>query len=177
MDGLSLLVEARKAGLSVHIEGDKLVVRGPKMAAPIAQRLLANKAQVMAALSAGPAPCSVCGCAFGWRASSGRVACCACEPSPQRTPRLILVDYPDNPRWELEDDQYGGSADAVDWDACIPWDDETQSCPTCGSVAHWIDGRDGWHCLKCTPPLRCEQLLRDREQILLDAWRRLRKKK
>jgi pimeloyl-ACP methyl ester carboxylesterase len=177
MDGLSLLVEARKAGLSVHIEGDKLVVRGPKVAAPIAQRLLANKAQVMAALSAGPAPCSVCGCAFGWRTSSGRVACCVCEPPPDRVLRLILVDYPDSPRWEPEDEQFGGSADAAGWDDVIPWDDTTQSCPTCGSVAHWIDGRDGWHCLKCTPPLRAEKLLRDRERILQDAWRRLRKQK
>lgn len=177
MDGLSLLAEARRAGLSVHVEGDKLVVRGPKVAAPIAQRLLANKAQVMAALSSGPAPCSACGCSFGWKTSSGRVACCACEPPPDRTPRIILADYPDNSRWEPELVQTDDSTDLADWDDGIRWDDKTRSCPTCGSVAHWIDGRDGWHCLKCTPPLRAEKLLHDREQMLRDAWRRLRKKK
>ena len=29
MDGLSLLKEARTVGLSVHVDGDRLVIRGP----------------------------------------------------------------------------------------------------------------------------------------------------
>jgi ribosomal protein S27AE len=177
MDGLSLLAEARRAGLSVHVEGDKLVVRGPKAAAPIAERLLANKTQVMAALHIAPAPCSTCGCSFGWRTSAGRIACCSCEPPPARTPRLILVDYPDSPRWEPESRETNGSTDIANWDDGIPWDDSTPSCPRCGSVAHWVDGRDKWRCLKCTPPLRAEKVMRDRERILQDAWRRLRKQK
>src|SRR4051812_43418732 len=52
MDGLILLDEARAAGLSVRVEGDRLVIRGPRQAEPVARRLMANKAQVvLAALS------------------------------------------------------------------------------------------------------------------------------
>jgi hypothetical protein len=53
MDGLTLLEEARGAGLRVAAEGDRLVIRGPKTAEPVARRLLAHKAEVLAAL-AGP---------------------------------------------------------------------------------------------------------------------------
>ena len=50
MDGLALLREARAAGLSVVIEGDRLRVRGPKSAGDVAARLLAAKPAVLAAL-------------------------------------------------------------------------------------------------------------------------------
>jgi hypothetical protein len=53
MDGLTLLEEARGAGLRVAAEGNRLVIRGPKTAEPLARRLLAHKAEVLAAL-AGP---------------------------------------------------------------------------------------------------------------------------
>jgi hypothetical protein len=51
MDGLTLLAEARAAGLKVKAEGTRLVVRGPREAEPVAKRLLAHKAEVMAALA------------------------------------------------------------------------------------------------------------------------------
>ena len=47
MDGLALLREAESAGLQVHAEGGKLIVRGPKSAEPIALRLIEHKADVL----------------------------------------------------------------------------------------------------------------------------------
>jgi hypothetical protein len=51
MDGLMLLSRARDAGLAVAAEGDKLVIRGPKRAEPVAWLLLEHKLEVMAALA------------------------------------------------------------------------------------------------------------------------------
>lgn len=50
MDGLSLLEEARGAGLHVATAGERLVIRGPRRADSVARRLLENKLAVMAAL-------------------------------------------------------------------------------------------------------------------------------
>ncbi len=52
MGVMSLLQEAEAAGLAVRVEGDRLVVRGPKSAGAIAERLLDHKAEVIEALSA-----------------------------------------------------------------------------------------------------------------------------
>ncbi len=52
MGAVSLLQEAEAAGLSVRVDGDRLVVRGPKSASAIAERLLDRKAEVIEALSA-----------------------------------------------------------------------------------------------------------------------------
>src|SRR5262249_52861929 len=52
MDGLTLLDEARAAGLSVEADGDRLRIRGPRRAEPVALRLIAHKAAVLAALAA-----------------------------------------------------------------------------------------------------------------------------
>src|SRR5262245_22490124 len=51
MDGLTLLEQARSAGLTVIIQGDKLVIRGPRRAGPLAEQLLARKGEVMDALT------------------------------------------------------------------------------------------------------------------------------
>lgn len=50
MGGLTLLARARAAGLSVSRNGEKLVVRGPKAAEPVALNLLAAKPDVLVAL-------------------------------------------------------------------------------------------------------------------------------
>jgi hypothetical protein len=50
MDGLTLLSEARAAGLEVKVDGDRLVVRGPRSAAHLAERLLEMKQEVIALL-------------------------------------------------------------------------------------------------------------------------------
>ena len=52
MEGISLLAEAKTAGLTVRLENGQLVIRGPRKAARIAHRLLAHKGQVIAALLA-----------------------------------------------------------------------------------------------------------------------------
>jgi hypothetical protein len=50
MEGLRLLKKARAAGLTVAVDGDQLVIRGPQRAAAIAQQLIASKPAVMEAL-------------------------------------------------------------------------------------------------------------------------------
>jgi len=61
MGGLTLLVEARAAGLDVRARGDQLVISGPRSQGVLAQRLLADKAAILAELRrehivAGPRP-------------------------------------------------------------------------------------------------------------------------
>lgn len=50
MDGLTLLDQARRAGLTVAVEGDRLRIRGPRAADAVARRLLADKPNVLAEL-------------------------------------------------------------------------------------------------------------------------------
>jgi hypothetical protein len=50
MDAMTLLREAQEAGLAVHIDGDNLVVEGPRTAAPVVEKLRQHKAEVLAAL-------------------------------------------------------------------------------------------------------------------------------
>jgi hypothetical protein len=62
MVGISdLVAEAQRAGLSLRVDGGRLVIRGPKRFADVAQRLLERKADVLAALQAWgktSSPCS-----------------------------------------------------------------------------------------------------------------------
>jgi hypothetical protein len=51
MDGLTLLEEARIAGLTVTVEGNRLRIQGPRRAEPIAQRILAHKEEVVRILT------------------------------------------------------------------------------------------------------------------------------
>jgi hypothetical protein len=51
VDGLTLLERAREAGLAVRMDGESLVIGGPRRAAAIAQQLLAHKREVMAAMA------------------------------------------------------------------------------------------------------------------------------
>lgn len=46
-----VLREARAAGLLIHVEADRLIVRGPKRYESLAQRLFAHKPDVVALLS------------------------------------------------------------------------------------------------------------------------------
>ena len=57
MDGLTLLRKAWAAGLTVQADGERLRIRGPRQAEPIAQLLIAHKAAVLTALTFPPAPC------------------------------------------------------------------------------------------------------------------------
>jgi hypothetical protein len=47
----SLLNQATAAGLTLAVEGDRLVVRGPREAGELARLLLARKREVIAALN------------------------------------------------------------------------------------------------------------------------------
>jgi hypothetical protein len=54
MAGIMLLDQARAAGLEVWADGGELLIRGPTRAAPLAEALLAHKAEVLAALATRP---------------------------------------------------------------------------------------------------------------------------
>ena len=51
MDGLALLAEAEAVGLVVAAEGGRLVIEGPRAAEAVAERLIAHKRAVLAALA------------------------------------------------------------------------------------------------------------------------------
>jgi hypothetical protein len=51
VDGLKLLSDARRAGLTVRAEGDRLIVRGPATLADLAKQVLSRKADLMDALA------------------------------------------------------------------------------------------------------------------------------
>lgn len=51
MDGVTLLMEAEAAGLTVLADGDRLRVRGPRCAEHVAKQLLAHKPAVLCALA------------------------------------------------------------------------------------------------------------------------------
>jgi hypothetical protein len=101
MVGVTLLQEARSAGLAVVANGDRLVIRGPRSAAAIASRLLALKPDVMLALtlsdnlavksqlgdtvfdfdslSEPSDPCQKCGSLETWYEFTGKPHCQHCE--------------------------------------------------------------------------------------------------
>ena len=60
MDGLILLRRANDVGLRLEATGDRLVIRGPKRAEPVAKLLVEHKAEVLRVLAARglPADCS-----------------------------------------------------------------------------------------------------------------------
>jgi hypothetical protein len=106
MDSVTLLAEARKAGLEVTTDGERLIVRGPKQAEPVARQLLAHKAEVMAVLQEAPvdacatpaplgkvgrhgAPCPQCGDTWQWPTTAGAWVCSWCfVGDPQTAPRF-----------------------------------------------------------------------------------------
>src|SRR6516164_7709782 len=96
MDGLILLEQAQEAGLSVRADGDKLLIRGPKRAEPLALLLIQRKPEVMAALVA-PEPAS--------EASEHR-------PDPAWWRRHYLVR---TINWELSGARKEGRARGIAW--------------------------------------------------------------
>jgi hypothetical protein len=99
VDGLALLSQARAVGLTIQPVGERLVIRGPKVADAVARQLLSHKAVVLAALAAsngnttpanpevaafddlplpGPA-CPRCKSLESWTDGLGRQRCGACE--------------------------------------------------------------------------------------------------
>jgi hypothetical protein len=84
MDALTLLTQAHQTGLTVHAEGDRLVVRGPRSAEPLALKLLDHKLDLMRLLTAPEAdclseePCPICGSHERWRWLDRRLICRVC---------------------------------------------------------------------------------------------------
>lgn len=81
-----LIHDARAAGLRVHVEGDRLIVRGPREAGALAHALLNDKPAVIAHLTrrqpcaAGITPCGTTPTRLypcGWRCEEHR-------PRPRR---------------------------------------------------------------------------------------------
>jgi hypothetical protein len=56
VDCVTLVRHAQSAGLHISVNGDQLVVRGPRSAADLAQQVLARKQDVMALLISAPSP-------------------------------------------------------------------------------------------------------------------------
>jgi hypothetical protein len=50
MDGVALLTEAYAAGFQVRAEDERLIVRGPKRLAALAQQLLSHKEEILKVL-------------------------------------------------------------------------------------------------------------------------------
>ncbi len=190
MDVLTLLAEARAAGLRITAERDRLVVTGPRTAAAMVRLLAEHKNDVLAALSVsavGTTPantekngssadaddeceafaCESCGAAIGWRTGAGTVACWGCSPPPENAVKLLLLDIAEGRRWV--DYAAEGNVEDIEpdsWEAADDWTDATPCCSTCCSCAGWVDLLDGWHCLSCSPPRRAERVLERREEIL-----------
>ena len=114
MDCLMLLNDARAAGLVVLVDGDRLVIRGPRSAHAVAQRLLEHKAEVMRALATPAvskvpavaasvdhqgdpgdcdedpgalAPCPACGSLDLWQTIVGNWRCQHCDAAALRRSR------------------------------------------------------------------------------------------
>ena len=144
MDGLTLLSEAGAAGLTILAAGDRLIIRGPKSADVVARRLLAHKAMVLAALTAGngnttpanptrigscvdsgPSPwdeatepgagCPVCGSLESWQDALGRERCGVCEADALDR----ALELADKAAWLRRQDQERKSAPRIA-PCCVP---------------------------------------------------------
>lgn len=81
--GMTVLAEARAVGLEVRVEAGRLVIRGPRSREDQAQRLLAQKHEVLAALTAEDE-------AVAWRLAVLR----PCVPRRGPIPFLAVRDAP-----------------------------------------------------------------------------------
>jgi hypothetical protein len=116
MDGLALLADARAAGLSVSVDSDALVIRGPSSSEPVARKLLEEKSAVIVALRSTQSelltaePCPTCLSAIFWRDPWGGFHCCECLPPKWKAlcrQKLMLVQ-PRGPRSPAEWRDYEG---------------------------------------------------------------------
>ena len=107
MDGLTLLREARQAGLVVVEDGGRLVVRGPRRLESEAQHLLAHKVQVLRALATEHAE-------IEWRVSAMRLM------APEQGPIPLLLARPDAVRGSGRCCSCGDPLDPDDRHRCQP---------------------------------------------------------
>jgi hypothetical protein len=138
MDGLTLLTDATAAGLTIHVDGDRLVIRGPRAADTLARRLLEHKLEVVAAL--------------------GRLALTSTElPKP---------DEPPYPGWVLRPDVTGRLGweppdlpESRRWWARCSFDDlpmfpRVATRPGTGPCG-WCGRSEWWRSILCPDVVRC----------------------
>ena len=131
MDGIALILEAEAAGLTIQLDGERLVIRGPRSADAIARRLLAEKPAVVAAL-------------------------CGQTTAPGVVPDRVPSPFAD---WVLRPDASGRlgweapglteAARPVSFDA-LP--DLPDPCPQCGGLTFWWPIVGDRRCAVCHPP-------------------------
>jgi hypothetical protein len=107
MDAVSLLREARNVGLEVAVDGDHLVVRGPRRLEPVARRLLERKDQVLQALAFERSE-------IAWRVEAMRAM------APERGPLPLLLARPDGARGTGCCCSCGDTLDPADRYRCRP---------------------------------------------------------
>lgn len=128
---MELLAQAQAAGLRLSTDGERVIIRGPRHAEPLAKAILARKPEVMAALS-----CPVCG-------------------SPLRvteTERYRYVECPKTPvdYFYLQNKFPGGHMGIL-----FPLRREEITCPSCAGPVVLVEGRG--HCDRCQVDLRDEE--------------------
>lgn len=94
MEILKLLEQASAAGFTVRVEGDQLVVRGPRGHEAFVHALAARKDEVIAVLrrTHHPAePCFACGGVRFWQRSDGGWVCATCHPAPVEHIHEVII--------------------------------------------------------------------------------------
>jgi hypothetical protein len=129
VEGLTLLAQARAAGLTVTASEGTLIIRGPRRAEALAQALIRAKPAVLAALSTGDASAT---------STRGREANRAPRPCP---PARVLP-------FVRRDDRD---------DAAHPYCPSVAGlgpCADCGGRRFWQSAAlTGWHCERCRTPV------------------------
>jgi hypothetical protein len=134
-DAVALLAVAELAEMKVTTFDNKLVIKGPRHAAAVARRLLANKSAVMTALGVY---------VYGISANAGENRNCV-DVDSERT--RDERGFPLEPGEELIDPS------------------TLSACPRCNSLEKWWPAVGEPRCQKCDPPTAARRLLRHAQTI------------
>ena len=165
MDGMTLLKEARVAGLTVEVEdGDQLRIHGPRRAEAIARKLIEHKAAVLVILRNGN----------GADADTN-------QPKPEKDAFVSARDSTDRPKGEASVQPSDPLVEKlcaaakresdVRWEDCQePYNSGKQAdrsapgpCSWCGNPIYWQSVHGAITCIDCHPPAEPELM----EQKLL----------
>jgi len=140
MGGIDLILEAEAAGLTVRLDGERVVIRGPRSAEPLARKLLDHKPAVVAVLRGAPS-------------TPGAMPQGTASPSGSDGKASPFAD------WVLRPDVSGrlgweppGLPEDERWWARSTWEDLPrlpEPCPKCGPLGLWWGLLGGAHCLRC----------------------------
>lgn len=146
---MDLLDDARRLGLTVRLDGDRLIVRGPKRAEATARALLASKAEVLDVLRNSPST------VYTFAANA------------EQNAQPVGVDNVDSAKSDFANIIVEDIEPGVDpWTDAEDWTGSMSTCSTCGTAALWLSMADKLHCQRCEPPTRAEAVIRRREKIL-----------